>query len=143
MQSNEMIDTMDGSAELEKLVREFEDCTLNPAGFHHRDHLAVAMWYEYKNPNSGPSDKFRSSLLKFVQHNQLAHVYHETITLFWTKVVHRFYRNRLNKGSLVELVQGLSNEYGDHRVIYDYYSKDLLDSDKAKARWVEPDLKQL
>jgi len=143
MQRKEMINTNDVSAEMEQLVREFEDCTLKPDDFHHRDHLAVALWYEYKNSDSEPSDRFRASLLKFVQHNQLAHVYHETITLFWIKVVHHFYRNCENKESLAVLVEGISKEYGDHRVIYDYYSKDLLGSDEAKARWVEPDLKQL
>src|SRR5882757_1345786 len=100
MQRKEMINTNYSSAELEKMVTEFEGCTLKPDDFHHRDHLAVALWYEYKNSDSDPSDRFRTSLLKFVQHNQLAHVYHETITLFWIKVVHHFCRNRVNKISL-------------------------------------------
>jgi hypothetical protein len=143
MQCNEMTDTNHKLAELEKLVREFEDCTLKPDDFHHRDHLAVALWYECGNSDSRPSNRFRTGLLKFVQHNQLAHVYHETITLFWVKLVHHFYRDRMNRESIAELVEGIIEEFGDHRVIYDYYSKDLLDSDEAKARWVEPDLKQL
>jgi len=143
MYDTEMINAPGRLSELEKLVKSFEDCTLDPAKFHHRDHLAVALWYEHGNSGDLPSDGFRTSLLGFVQHHQLTHVYHETITLFWIKMVHHFYRTSGNQMELTELVERINEEYGNHRVIYDYYSKELLDSGEAKLRWVEPDLKPL
>ena len=128
--------------EIKRLVDQFEDCTLDPATFKHRDHLTVALWYEANNQTAGASMKFRETLLKFVDHYQIK-AYNETITLFWIYLVHDYYGSRPSGKSIPELTENLIADYGDSKLIFDYYSKDHLMSDKGKNEWVEPDLKDL
>ena len=69
--------------------------------------------------------------------------YHETITIFWLKVVKDFFDHKYAASSLAEIANQLANRFADKAVIGDYYSSDLLNSAQAKAEWVEPDLKTL
>lgn len=128
-------------AEVEKLVKEFEDCTLQPAAFHHRDHLMVALWYQ-ANSYSSPSDLFRIGLLRLVDFHKL-NVYNETITLFWIKLVYGYWRRNEGERGLADMLGDIISAYPDKNFIYEYYSKDLLMSDEAKSKWVDPDLKVL
>jgi hypothetical protein len=70
-------------------------------------------------------------------------LYHETITAFWLKRV-RAYVGRAAAGlTLAEMTNALAAECGNSRFIFDYYSKELIDSETAKREWVEPDLRPL
>jgi len=60
--------------------------------------------------------------------------YNETLTLFWMKLV------ALQRGSLDELMR---SPLADPSLPSRHYSDELLWSDEARARWVEPDLRPL
>jgi hypothetical protein len=68
--------------------------------------------------------------------------YHETITLFWLRVVACFVADRENL-TLPEMANTLIDHCVEKNLISRHYSADLLASAKAKAEWVEPDLKPL
>jgi hypothetical protein len=68
--------------------------------------------------------------------------YHETITLFWLRIVSNFAAEQKEE-SLAATANALIDKYDDKDFIRQYYSEDLLASAKAKAEWVEPDLKPL
>ena len=68
--------------------------------------------------------------------------YHETITLFWLKMVWRFVANEGAGQAIFSLANNVGNEY-DKNLIADYYAEETLVSPKAKSEWVEPDLKRL
>ena len=45
---------------------------------------------------------------------------------------------------MVELANRIASEYGGNKnLIANYYSEELLKSERAKSEWVEPDLKAL
>jgi len=69
--------------------------------------------------------------------------YHETITLFWLKVVREFFAGAKPEESISTQANKLATMYADKSLIFDYYSEELIASAKAKAEWVEPDLKPL
>jgi hypothetical protein len=70
-------------------------------------------------------------------------LYHETITLFWLKRV-RAYLERTDAGlGLAEMTNALAAECGSSRLVFDYYSRELIDSETARCEWVEPDLRPL
>jgi hypothetical protein len=70
-------------------------------------------------------------------------LYHETVTVFWLRRV-RAYLERAAPGlNRAEMTNALADLCGNSRLVFDYYSKELLDSDSARRAWVEPDLKPL
>jgi hypothetical protein len=129
------------AGEIEILVQKFESCQLSLAEFKHRQHLTVALWYLSRLTESDAIELMREGLQRFISHHGETG-YHETITIFWLKVVRSF----LEKTSAARPLQDLANElleaHGDSRLINDYYSKELISSEEAKRTWVEPDLKQ-
>jgi hypothetical protein len=128
--------------EMEILVRKFESCELPLADFSHREHLTVALWYLSKLKEREAIDRMREGLLRFINHYGETG-YHETITLFWLKVVRGFLEQAGEGRPLAQLASELIETRGNSRLISDYFSKELISSAKAKEGWVEPDLKPL
>ena len=133
-------------SEVEGVVRGFEDCTTSPSDFTHGAHLTVALWYLKRSGIMSATAMMRESLLRFINHYQ-KQGYNETITVFWLRVVQRFMEEAHAGGSggrsVTELANRLTAAYHDSRLIYDYYSKELLATQAAKASFVEPDLRAL
>jgi hypothetical protein len=136
-----MMHFMDDS-EIEELVRAFETCEINPAEFKHYQHLAVALWYVRQSPYEEASEKMRQGIQRLAAAYGKTG-YHETITLFWLKVVHDFYAAAQTDQALFEIANKLASKYGNKNLIADYYSEERIASAEAKHGWVEPDLKAL
>jgi hypothetical protein len=130
------------AAEVESVVRNFEDCTTQPSDFKHHAHLTVALWYLSRLSMADATARMRESLFRFLNHYK-EHGYNETITVFWLKVVRNFLDNQPEARDLAELSNELAATYRDSRLIFDYYSKELLASKEAKEGWIEPDMKPL
>ena len=128
--------------EVSELVRAFETCELHPAEFKHYQHLAVALWYLKHHPYEAASEKMRSGIQRLAAAYGKSG-YHETITVFWLKVVHAFLLRADSRAKILELANEVASEYGHKNLIGEYYSEELLASVKAKNEWVEPDLKAL
>jgi len=127
--------------EVSKLVRAFETCTIHPAEFKHYQHLAIALWYVSNFSYDEATLRARTGIQKLAAaYGKMG--YHETITLFWLEIVREFFA-RSNAGSIAELANELAAECADKNLIRDYYSEDLLTSDRAKKGWIAPDLKPL
>ncbi|HMF58326.1 MAG TPA: hypothetical protein VK619_18425 [Pyrinomonadaceae bacterium] len=131
-------------AEVEELVRVFESCELEPAQFSHGNHLAVASVYLTKMTEHEAAKRMRSGLYKFLDaHAVDRQKYHETITVFWVKLAGNFLATTGKGRSLADVINELLELYGNSKLIFEYYSKELIDSDEARLGWVEPDLKPL
>ena len=128
--------------EVEAIVRSFETCEINPDDFKHAGHLAVALWYLSRYPDEEAAERMRAGLLKLLGHYGLEG-YNETITLFWLRAARSFLDQSDARRPISELASELVQTHGSSRLIYDYYSKELVSSAKAKTGWVEPDLKPL
>ena len=130
--------------EVLEVVRSFESCELPPADFNHREHLLVALCYLLRMDEAESLARIRARINAYVAaHGINPNLYHETITHFWLKRV-RAYVNRAGAGlRLAEMTNALADECGSSRLIFDYYSKELLDSEPARREWVEPDLRPL
>jgi hypothetical protein len=132
------------AAELETLVRRFEACTLAPAEFTHRAHLAVALWYLAHAAQTEAAAQMRAGLLRFIAHNHVEpQKYNETITLFWLKLVAHFRAHAGAARPLAEVANELLARFGDAQLLYKHYSRALLKTQAAKATWVGPDLRPL
>lgn len=127
-------------AEIEWLVRGFESCAV--ASFDHGSHLVVALWYLARLPEHEASKRVRAGLRQFAAHHD-SNIYNETVTLFWLKLVWGFLSRAATGRPLHETANRLLATYSDPRLVFDYYSREIIASVGAKTTWVEPDLKPL
>ncbi|MDQ2854757.1 MAG: hypothetical protein M3R68_00390 [Acidobacteriota bacterium] len=129
--------------ELEAIVRGLETCTTPEAEFPHRSHLVVASWY-LNNATVGEAlQKMRAGILNFLDHYQIEGKYNETITLFWIIMVERYLRNLDTNLPLVERTNAVVEALSDSGLMFEYYSRELLWSERAMREFVNPDLKSL
>ncbi|HEV7395036.1 MAG TPA: hypothetical protein VGN86_00885, partial [Pyrinomonadaceae bacterium] len=129
--------------ELKDIVHGFETCTTPATDFPHRSHLVLATWYLDGSTVSVALDKMRASILAFLKHYGINGKYNETITLFWIIVVKNVLDPLQRDLTLLERTNAVIEALSDSRLMFEYYSRDLLWSEKAMREWVEPDLKPL
>ena len=127
--------------EIRTLVESFEACTFHPSEFRHYQHLTVALWYVRHLPFAAATERVTSGIRRLAETYGKTG-YHETITLFWLRVVAAF-ADEHGTLTLPALANALIDECADKNFIGRHYSADLLASAKAKAEWVEPDLQPL
>jgi hypothetical protein len=109
-------------------------------GFHHRDHLTVAVVYLFASDLETSMDRMRSSLKRFAGHHGVTGLYHETLTRFWLLQV----EERLDRSDcLSKSVRKVRERLNDKNLVFDYYSRERIESQEAKYRWLGPDLKEL
>lgn len=127
-------------AEILTLVHRLERCLLGKEEFHHRDHLTVATVYLYSADLETAMDRMRSSLKRFAAHHGVTGLYHETLTRFWLQQVEKY----LDCGnSLSESVRKVREQLNDKNLVFDYYSRERIESKEARETWLKPDLKEL
>ena len=127
--------------EIRTLVESFEACSFDPADFRHYQHLAVALWYVWHLPLAEAAEKITTGIRRLAEtYGRMG--YHETITLFWLRIVAAFVSEHADL-PLPALANALIDNCCDKDFIGRYYSADLITSPRAKAEWVEPDLQTL
>jgi hypothetical protein len=127
-------------AEILTLVDRLERCLLAKEEFHHRDHLTVAVVYLYASDLETSMDRMRSSLKRFASHNGVTGLYHETLTRFWLQQVEKCLDRRL---CLSESVKKVKEQFNDKNQVFEYYTRERIESKEAQETWLQPDLKEL
>jgi hypothetical protein len=134
-------------AEIDFLVQRFEERILPKVEWTHSAHLIVALLYSLKFSEQDALNLVRENIKK---HNESVGTpntdnqgYHETITRFWLWTANQFLLIG-NYNSIVDASNDLINSaFGKSSYPFEYYTKDLLFSVKARHDWVEPDLYDL
>ncbi len=132
-------------AELVEILRTFEDASIGRDEWKHAEHMVVALFYLRDLDFESATAKMRSGILNLLVRGfevDLAKEmpYHETITVFWMRLVYD-YLARANGDPLLDKANELAALY-DKDYPMKFYSRELLFSDRARAEYVEPDLKQ-
>lgn len=127
-------------AEILTLVDRLERCLLGKEEFHHRDHLAVAVVYLYASDLEAAMDRMRASLKCFAAHHGVDGLYHETLTRFWLLQVER---GLDRSGCLEQSVGKIQEKFSNKNLVFDYYSRERIESKEAREIWLKPDLKEL
>lgn len=125
------------------VVRKFESCEYAPDDFGHRLHLTVALVYLLDSSYAVALERMRQGLHRFVAHHKLSRVYHETLTVFWARRVLAFIEQSDKARGLTHLANELNDACASSRLVFDYYTKERIDSDEARACWLDPDLRPL
>jgi hypothetical protein len=104
-------------------ARAFERGEIAAADFHHASHLRLALAYlEETGSVDEATERMASALRRFATAAGHPEKYHETITLFWMRMLARLL---------------------DKNLPLAYYSRERLWSDQARTAWLEPDLQPI
>lgn len=130
--------------EIRALARSFETCSLPDEAFDHRAHLAVAIWYLSSMTAEEAASRMREGLLRFLAHYGAdLQKYNETITQFWVRRLDKLLGEIASSLPLAERANQAIERAGDSNVIFDYYTRERLFSEEARANFIEPDMKGL
>ena len=128
--------------EIAAVVKSFEDGTISRDDWKHAEHLVVALYYLSNHDFETSLCKMRDgifNLLKAFEVDLTKEMpYHETMTVFWMRVVSDF-KNSKNDASIVGICNELTGKF-DKDYPLRFYSRELLFSDEARAGFVEADL---
>ncbi|HKS11154.1 MAG TPA: hypothetical protein VJS13_16505 [Pyrinomonadaceae bacterium] len=90
-------------AEIEQVVRGFENCATPASDFHHREHLTVAVWYLQTLSRRETVNRMRSALLRFLDHHGVDRKkYSEDVTVYWVDAVASHLEGMSANASLVD-----------------------------------------
>lgn len=70
------------------LLRAFEDCSLSPADFRHRDHIFVAWSYLQTASFGEAGERFCRNLRRFAEAHGKTGLFHATITWAYVALIH-------------------------------------------------------
>lgn len=136
-----------GNNPLEKLVRSFEQQALPPDMWNHEAHLKTALWYVYHEGEAAALAKLRVGLITFLngvgKQSTLTGGYHETLTVFWVKRLRQFVEEHPGLPFADLLEKLLASELASPDYVKQYYQEGVLQSVRARAAWVLPDVKPI
>jgi hypothetical protein len=96
-------------AEIEAVVKGFEDCTTPKDDFTHRLHLTVGVWYIWHS-DTVALEKMRDGLLRFLGHHEVPlSKYQEALTITWLELIRRTMGECEERGSLIEVTNFVVN----------------------------------
>ncbi|HXU21117.1 MAG TPA: hypothetical protein VN788_11090 [Verrucomicrobiae bacterium] len=121
----------------DEFLAAFYSFRLAPSEFHHADHLRLAWLEVHRQPIEAVLSRVRAGIQAFAAHHDASHIYHETITTAWVRLIathdEKSFDEFLNRN--------------EHRLNLDllhrFWTPALLRSDEARARWMPPNLRSL
>jgi hypothetical protein len=132
---------------LDEFLHAFFHHTLPKAQWTHAAHVTVAACLLHQDDLPSVLPVMRNAISSFNltvgTQNTDTSGYHETLTVFWLKVVAQTLR-AMPATSRLQSVRVIVAAYGGERSFHRlYYSSDIVTCKTARRTWVEPDLKPL
>jgi hypothetical protein len=124
---------------IREIVRKFENCEYSPEEFTHAHHLSVASWYLCAGSQADALSRMRAGLKRFIAHHG-KQGYHETITRFWMELLAAYLDQLPDAIPLVSKVNSAVERYSSKEILFSYYTRERVMSDKARQAWIAPDL---
>lgn len=133
--------TNTATAEDREFIRKLEAFEIEPDDFDHRSHIRMAYTYLCDDDTEATCLRVRQALCGLLSHNGIepSVKYHETMTKAWALTVRHFMDGTPSTTSADEFINA-NPELLDSGILKAHYSKELLFSDVARDRFVEPDL---
>ena len=124
------------------VLEAFEACQLDPARFHHADHIRLAWLCVQRYGADGAEVKLLDGIRKFAQRAGVPQKFMCTTTIAWTRLVAAARQNSPHQINFSEWIE-LHPELLDPNLLARYYSPGRLETQEARSGWVEPDLATL
>jgi hypothetical protein len=134
--------------DINRIITGFENGTLPKAEWTHAAHFVMALHYASQLPENELLSHIRPRIRAYNDATGTPNTdtsgYHETLTIFYIRVVVRFLKeqreksgNTLSPVALTNLL--LHSEIADRAYPLRFYNKERLFSSEARAGWVAPD----
>ena len=126
----------------DQFIEAMEQLRVANVNFHHRDHIRLAWAYLQRDNPLAAGENLANCIRRYATHNKAPRKYHHTITLAWVRIVAAAMR-------LTPALESFEPFAAAHPFLFEvrlpwtFYSASRLDSEVARAGWVEPDLYSL
>lgn len=133
--------------QIELLAEKFRNQTLLKEEWTHHSHLIVALWFVSKYDFYEAVCRLKSGIIQLnafhKTENTSSSGYHETLTIFWAKIIH-LYISSNQQLPLVSLVNNFLNSGLSSRSLpFEFYDKNELLSSEYRCIYGEPKLKEI
>lgn len=125
----------------QSFLQQFEACTLPKEYFTHRGHLRLAFLYLSQCTQDEAINKIIQGIKRYAASLGATQKYHETMTIAWIKLTANAMQQ--SQAENFEIFYQSQPALQNSKLIFNYYSPDLINSGEAKRKWVEPDLRPL
>ncbi|MGI8788528.1 MAG: hypothetical protein ACR2HG_12290 [Pyrinomonadaceae bacterium] len=129
--------------EIFAVVRGFEYGAIAREDWHHAEHLTVACYYAFHHSFEEAAGKMRDGIFNLLKSFEIdlskEMPYHETLTIFWMKIIFGVVQNK-NGASFLETVNRVLEIGDDKDLPLKFYSRERLFSDEARRNFIESDL---
>jgi hypothetical protein len=124
------------------VLEAFAACRLDPAKFHHADHIRLAWLCLQRYGADAAEVNLLEGIRKFAQLSGVPQKFMCTTTIAWTRLVAAARQNSPHAHNFSEWIK-LHPELLDRDLLARYYSPGRLETEEARTGWVEPDLAPL
>ena len=129
---------------LDSIVKAFNNKVLPKSDWNHNAHIIIAFWYNWNYPFPQAVNGVRANIKGYNESvgtdNTDDAGYHETLTLLWMTITKNYILEFPNK-NFEELTNDfLQTKESKKEIVFDFYSKEVLFSKKARKSWVEGDI---
>ena len=115
----------------------FASCELPAESFRHGDHLRLAWLLLHRKPVDEALTLVREGIQRYAAHLGVRHLYHETITMAWVKLLATHH-----EASFAEFIA--TNQHRlNQELLHRFWTPAVLDSAAARSGWVPPDRSDL
>jgi hypothetical protein len=126
-----------------RFAEDFAAGRIEPGAFDHRAHIRLAYTLLVERDTETALTLMRAALLGFIRHNNVPVAkYHETLTRAWILAVRHFMAISPAAASADEFIAS-NPRMLDAKIMLTHYSAEVLFSQEARARFVEPDLERI
>ncbi len=127
------------NAEVAALVTGFENASIPASEFTHTAHIAVALSYLSELPPEQALARMREKIRAFAAHHGVSNLYHETLTMFWMKLLDHVAGTYDVDLPLFRRINLIVARWGTRAPVDAHYTRELITSPAARERWVLPD----
>jgi CDP-diacylglycerol--glycerol-3-phosphate 3-phosphatidyltransferase len=123
----------------DEFVHAFLHGSLPPTEFHHRDHLRLAWKLTRELGETAAAQAVTNGIREFATRHGQAAKYHQTMTLFWVRIVGHMASARPDIAEFAAFLAAFPRLL-DKDLPYRHWRRETMGSAAARAEWVEPDL---
>ena len=129
--------------EIEDLINQFENKTLPTSSWTHAAHLTTGMYYLYRFNFFESLCIMKANIIIYNEAsgtvNSTTSGYHETLTVFWLKILEKFLNERRDQPLYKICNSFLESSLASKELPLLYYTREKLFSVEARAGWAEPE----
>lgn len=135
--------TYQTDAQILEIVRAFETARIKREDWRHAEHLTVACYYALHHDYETAHGKMRGGIFSLLDAFGVdlskEMPYHETLTVFWLRMIFDALKNQ-SAPSLTVFTNQILEIGGDKELPLKFYRRETLFSEKARQEYIAPDL---